>query len=1072
MKPAIRAMMFCSLAAIALDRAAPSSAAGQASSLPTSNEDLAGRLEARPTAAAEPRVNFNRDIRPILSNNCFKCHGFDEKQRQAGLRLDKLDGATAKLKSGRTAVAPGRSAESELLARITAADESVRMPPPSTGRTLSDDQIALLRRWIDEGAEYREHWSFIPVKRPQPPAVKNETWVRGAIDRFVLARLEQEGLGPSSPADKTTLIRRVTLDLTGLPPTPAEVDAFLADNSGDAYERLVERLLKSPRYGEHMARYWLDAARYGDSHGLHFDNERALWPYRDWVIGAFNRNLPFDQFTIEQLAGDLLPGATREQQIASGFNRCNVTTSEGGSINEEVLVRYAVDRTEAMATVFLGLTLGCAVCHDHKFDPVTQKEFYQLFAFFGSAADAAMDGNQIGPPPILKLPTPEQESRLAYLDVQLGLARKNVADLASKVAYVEPAGAAAKAAEPTEFVWIDDSLPSGAKPHGDSEWKFISKTEGPVFCGERASTRSAAALSQHYFTEASPGLRVGEGDKLFAYVYLDPATPPKTIMLQFNDGTWEHRAFWGEDSIPWGAANSPARVAMGPLPAVGEWTRLEVEAARVGLKPGSVLNGWAFTQNAGTVFWDKAGIVTRTPQGGDAFESQLAWEAYERARPQSDVPSPVRDAIKVDADKRNADQKKLVRDYFVERIHPGTRPIFDPIRAQLDRLDAERKSIDAATPQTMVMADMPQPRETFLLIRGAYNRKGEKVTAATPAVLSPMPADAPKNRLGLARWLVDPSQPLMARVAVNRFWQQFFGRGIVKTAEDFGAQGDWPSHPELLDWLAAEFMAGDQQSAAGNPQSTPWDVKHLVRLMVLSSTYRQSSRVPADLARRDPENKLLARGPRFRMDAEVVRDSALATSGLLVDKIGGRSVKPYQPPGLWEAVGFLGSNTREYKRDAGDGLYRRSLYTFWKRTSPPAALMTFDAPSRETCTVRRPRTNTPLQALALMNDEQYVEASRQLARRMMTEAGSVPHDRLAHGFRLCTARRPQSRELDVLVKLYEQQLAHYQADRDAAVKLLSIGESKRDESLDPGEHAAWTMMANLILNLDETITKE
>jgi hypothetical protein len=1052
----------------------------------------------------EPRVNFDRDIRPILSNNCFKCHGPDEAKRVAGLRLDTMEGERAAAKSGRRAVVPGKSAESELIRRITADDPMERMPPPSTGKVLSDEQLELFKRWIDEGAEWRPHWSFVPLKRPQPPAVRNESWVRNPIDRFVFARLDGAGLQPSPPADKTALIRRLTYDLTGLPPTPAEVDAFVANAAPDAYERLVERLLQSPRYGEHMARYWLDAVRYGDSHGLHFDNERSLWPYRDWVIDAFNRNLPFDRFTVEQVAGDLLPNPSREQLIATGFNRCNVTTSEGGSINEEVLVRYAVDRTEAVSTVFLGLTLGCAVCHEHKFDPITQKEFYQLYAFYNSAADNAMDGNALLPPPVMKLPTPNQEARLKVLDEQIALGRRNISEKLARIDYVDPATAGAaiaaapnaggggsnsaadeaqpnstQAIEPKEFIWIDDELPRGAKPQGDTPWKFAAKTEGQVLSGEKASTRTAPGLSQHFFTEANPGLRIGDGDKLFAYCYLDPANPPKTVMLQFNDGNWEHRAFWGEDLIAFGAGDAPGHRPMGPLPETGKWIRLEVDVAKVGLGSGSVLNGWAFTQHGGTVWWDKAGIVTRTPQGDSGFESLAAWDAYERGQSKSTLPQPVQGAVKTDPSKRNDEQKKQIREYFLENVNPKTKPIFEPLKAQLELVNKERAALDATIPSTMVMADMPQPRETFILIRGAYNKKGDKVNAGVPAVLTSMPKDAPPNRLGLAQWLTDPSHPLTARVTVNRFWQQFFGRGFVATANDFGSQGDWPSHPELLDWLSAEFIqplapaSGERGRGEGSSDApTPWDIKHLVRLIVCSNTYRQSSRVTPDLAKRDPENKLLARGPRFRMDAEVVRDMALAASGLLADKIGGRSVKPYQPPGLWEAVGFLGSNTREYKPDSGDGLYRRSLYTFWKRTSPPAALMTFDAPSRETCTVRRPRTNTPLQALALMNDEQYVEASRQLARRMMTEAGSIPHDRLAHGFRLCAARRPQSRELDVLVKLYEQQLAHYQTDRDAAVKLLSIGESKRDESLDPSEHAAWTMMANLLLNLDETITKE
>jgi hypothetical protein len=1010
--------------------------------------------------AAEP-IDFNRDIRPILSNTCFKCHGFDDTQRQADLRLDTLDGATAELPSGARAVVPGNSAESELVARITAADEEIRMPPPASGKTLSAEQIELLKRWIDEGAPFEQHWSFVPPKRPELPAVQRADWPAGPIDQFILARLEQEGLSPSPPADKVTLIRRVTLDLTGLPPTPQEVDAFLADGSPEAYEKLIDRLLASPRHGEHMARYWLDEVRYGDTHGLHLDNERSLWPYRDWVIAAFNGNQPFDQFTIEQVAGDLLPGATLEQRIASGFNRCNVSTSEGGSIDEEVRVRYAVDRTEAVATVWLGLTLGCAVCHNHKFDPITQKEFYQLYAFFNSAADAAMDGNALLPPPIVKVASPEHEQKEKELTAQLNGLREQLQAELAKLDYQEPPGASLVPNEPHDFVWIEDDLPAGAKPsteHGG--WQFVSQLDRPVYSGAKASFRSGKGLTQHYFLEASPPLRIGAGDRLFAYVYIDPADPPKAIMLQFNDGNWDHRAFWGDDVIGFGESGSPSRLPMGGLPVRGQWVRLEVDAQKVGLKPGTALNGWAFTQFDGTILWDRAGIVTRTPQAGQYFESFAAWEAAERSAPGDSLPKELREALRAPGSKRTAKQTTALKSYFLEHVYAGSRSIVEPLHAQIDHLNKQLADLDAAIPRTMVMADAEKPRETFVLVRGAYDKPGEKVEPGVPAILPPLPPDAPRNRLALARWLVDPAHPLTARVTVNRVWQQYFGTGIVKTAEDFGAQGQWPSHPELLDWLAVEFI------------DSGWNLKHLHKLIVMSNTYRQRSIASPELVQRDPENRLLARGPRFRVDAEVVRDTALYVSGLLVEKIGGKSVKPYQPEGLWEAVGFIGSNTRDFKQDHGEALYRRSMYTFWKRTCPPPSLQAFDAPSRETCTVRRARTNTPLQALALLNDVQFVEAARHLAERMMTEGGSSPPDRAGFGFRLATARPPEPDELDVLLRTYEAQLADYTADPAAALALLAVGESKRNESLEPAQHAAWTVVANLILNLDETITKE
>ncbi len=1070
------------------------------------------------SAANVEKLDFGRDVRSILSNNCFKCHGPDEKQRQAGLRLDQRDGAIAKLESGKSGIVAGKWSESEIIARLTTDNADLKMPPPSSGKKVSAEQVEKLKRWIDEGAEYKPHWSFVAAVRPELPKVADESWVKNPIDRFVLAKLDKTGLKPSPQADKVTLIRRLTFDLTGLPPTPAEVDAFVADNSTEASDKLVERLFNSARHGEHQGRYWLDAARYGDTHGLHLDNERSLWPYRDWVIGAFNRNVPFDQFTVEQLAGDLLPNATMEQRIASGFNRCNVTTSEGGSINEEVQVRYAVDRTEAIGTVWLGLTVGCAVCHDHKFDPITQKEFYQLYAFYGSTADAAMDGNALLPPPVIKLPSNEHTAKFKAIDDELVTVRKQISDEVAKIEYTEPAPVEGKpAGEPKEFVWIDDAAPSGAQLQGDSPWEFVSKP-APVFSGEKSTKRSGAAMSQHFFTGATTPLKVGEGDKLFAYCYLDPANPPQTVMLQWNDGEWEHRAFWGEDKIAFGAGDVPGHRRLGDLPKLGEWVRLEVDAAHVGLPAGKLVNGWAFTQFGGTMYWDKAGIVTRTPQDGAGFESLLAWEAYEKAQAQSKVPQPIRDAIKLEADKRNDDQKKQIREYFLTNVYAKSQPVLAPLNAKIETLNKQRTDLDAAIPSTMVMADMPQLRETNILIRGAYNKKGDKVTHGVPAALGgKLPEGAPVNRLGLAKWLVDPAHPLSSRVTVNRFWQQFFGRGLVKTSEDFGVQGDGPTHPELLDWLATEFQvptflpaleesarrgspdpaaaatsglpnavetSGPTNGGVGRPAPSAisvgnWDMRHILRLIVTSNTYKQSSAaLPTPnsplptLYQRDPENMLLARGSRFRFDAEVIRDSALFASGLLVEKVGGKSVRPYQPNGLWEAVAFVGSTTSTFKRDAGEALYRRSMYTFWKRTSPPPQMTTFDAPSREVCSVRRPRTNTPLQALATMNDEQYVEASRHFARRMLLEGGSTYPDRLTHGFRLVTGRKPSPAELEVLVALFQEHHAHYQGKAEEAVKLLSIGESKRDESLNPSEYAAMTMVGNLLLNLDETLTKE
>lgn len=1016
--------------------------------------------------AADGKLEFNRDVRPILSNACYQCHGPDKNQLQAGLRLDKRESAISKLESGHMAIVPNDVSSSEIIKRITSTNPDEQMPPKSSGKSLTAAEIDILKKWVAEGAEYQGHWSFIAPVRRDPPNTKFQASIRNEIDSFILSKLEQSGLQPSSEADKITLIRRVTFDLTGLPPTPVEVDSFLADNSPGAYERVVDRLLQSPRYGEHQGRIWLDAARYGDTHGLHLDNERSLWPYREYVINAFNQNKPFDQFTIEQLAGDQIPNATTDQRVASGFNRCNVTTSEGGSINDEVLVRYAVDRTEAVGTVWLGLTLQCAVCHSHKFDPISQKEFYSLYSYFYSMADAAMDGNALLPPPIMKLPSAEQTARMKQLDDELATQRKAVTDTLASVQYVDPlAGqeipADALTVTRQEYVWFDDdTFPPGTQLQGDTPWKFVSKAEGPVFSGQKSSTRTATGLSQHFFTGANPGLKLSEGDVLFAYVYIDPANPPKAVMLQFNDGQWEHRMNWGdEDAIGFGAKNTPAKRVGSPLPKAGEWVRLEVNIADVGLKAGTVLNGWAFTQSGGTCYWDRAGVITRSLPVSTEFSSQIAWEDSELPTPKTTLPANIQAALKIEASKRNPDQTKQLRDYFIQFINSKTRPTFAAIEAKIADLDKQKKDLDAAIPATMVSEDLPQPREAFVLTRGAYDKKAEKVERGVPAILPPLPEGAPNNRLGLAKWLTSPNHPLTSRVIVNRFWQQFFGSGIVKTAEDFGAQGTWPTHPELLDWLSTEFIR------------TNWDVKRMHKLIVMSGTYRQSPNVTPALVTRDPENQLLARGPRFRLEAEVIRDSVLAFSGLLVERAGGKSVKPYQPEGVWEAVAFVGSNTREFKQDAGENLYRRSMYTFWKRTSPPPSMATFDAPSRENCTVRRPRTNTPLQALALMNDKQYVEAARRLAERMLTEGGSTPETRLTYGFRLTTARTPTAKEMEVLQRTLQKQLMTFQADKAGAEKLLSYGDSPRNMNLEPTEYAAWTMVANLLINLDETITK-
>lgn len=1021
-----------------------------------------GLLAFAAQAEEEEGISFNRDIRPILSDNCFACHGPDAHSRKAKLRLDERASATAKRDHG-TPIDPGRPETSLLIQRVTASDPQDRMPPEETGKRLDEHQIELLKQWIAEGAEYQGHWAFFPPERPDLPAVDENlaTPIKNPIDNFIFARLQKEGLAPSPAADKETLIRRVTFDLTGLPPSLPEIDAFLNDTEPGAYERLVERLLKSPHYGEQMGRYWLDAARYGDTHGLHLDNERSIWPYRDWVIEAMNNNLPFDEFTRWQLAGDLLEDPTLDQLTATGFIRCNVTTSEGGAIPEEFYVRYTVDRVETVSTVFMGLTAGCAVCHDHKFDPLTQKEFYQLFAYFNNLDENPMDGNALLPPPVAKLATEKQIAKLAEYDQEVNAVEETIRKRLAEVEYHENLSEEdLKERKPQDHIWIDDELPEGAKPSGDdSRWEWGTAPQFPVFSGEKSTRRTGEGTTQHYFSDSTRPLTVGEGDQLFAHVYLDPENPPKTVMLQFNDGSWDHRAFWGEDSIDFGSGDSPGHRRTGDLPATGEWVRLEVDASHVGLKAGAVIKGWAFTQNGGTAYWDAAGIKTATPQDGQGWNSLLAWEITMEQAKDPQLPDPVKKAIQTPRKERTEEQRQTIRHHFFEHAYGQTREVFEPLHEKLTHMKKEREEFDQGIPRTMVAKERQEKKPAFLLNRGEYDNKGEEVQRAVPDFLPGFPENAPMDRLGFAEWLLDPRHPLTARVTVNRFWQHHFGTGIVKTSEDFGSQGDPPSHPRLLDWLATEFVRSG------------WDMKHIHRLIVTSATYRQQSSATPELQRADPSNRLLGRGPRYRFDAETLRDNALALSGLLVDRMGGRGVRPYQPEGLWEAVAYPTSTTAKYQMDQGRALYRRSIYTFWKRTSPPPAMTTFDAPSRESCTVRRERTNTPLQALVLMNDPQFVEAARHLGMRIYKEGGESITDRLRYGFRLVTARYPKPKELDALFRAYFQFEERYANDPEAAKELLTVGRTPLDDSVPREKQAAWTMLANTLLNLNETITK-
>ena len=1011
-------------------------------------------------AAADDSVpDFNRDILPLLSNNCFKCHGPDATNRVNDLRLDRQPSSVAKLESGHTAVVPGDSANSELFRRISSADPDVKMPPVDSRKTLTDEQIRLIQKWIDRGADWSGHWAFRSPTRRKLPAPTDDWQAKNAIDRFIHASLANHNFFPEPRASRESLIRRVTLDLTGLPPTVQQIDDFLNDSSAQAFERVVDRLLKSTKYGEHMARIWLDAARYGDTHGLHLDNERSIWPYRDWVIEAFNRNQPFDEFTIEQLAGDLLPKPSLGQRVATGFNRCNVTTSEGGSIDDEYYVRYAVDRVETTATVWLGLTAGCAVCHDHKFDPLSQKEFYQLFSYFFSLTERAMDGNALLPPPTVEVPSAAQREEKARLTSEMGVANQAVAQILDNAQYEDSfRGNAFPAFKNLDKVWFDDALPDGANRQG-TLWEFVEAPDHPVFSGKNSTTRTGEGITQHFFTGAKDPLAIGKGDLLFAYVFLDPDNPPETVQLQFNDGRWEHRATWGADKCFGAGRDYEGNRRKGDLPEKGKWVRLEVSASEVGLKPGAKLNGWAFTQFGGTVHWDKTGSVGASRLSPEQQESLAIWEHYHRTIGGA-LPENIKKIVGVTVAERNETQNKELLRYYLENVNPAYVAQLAEPKQKAAELKKRLDDLEKAIPATLVMEDRKKARQAHILERGEYTLTKEPVASSVPEWIAPAIEGAPENRLGLAQWLVQPRHPLTSRVTVNRYWQQFFGIGLVRTSEDFGVQGEQPSHPELLDWLAVDFV------------KSGWDNKRFLKQIVMSSTYQQSSRVTQEKLAADPENRLLARGPRFRLDAEVIRDQALAVSGLLIEKIGGKSVKPYQPAGLWEPVGFGGSNTSVFVQDKGDKLYRRSMYTFWKRTVPPPSMATFDAPDRETCQVRRARTNTPLQALVLMNDVQFVEAARKFAERVLKEGGSNVQDQMGFAFRSVLTRRPNDFEMQSLINAFNEYAREFSTTPEAAVKLLSSGESPRDDQLDSNTLAAWTMITHLLLNLSETVTKE
>jgi hypothetical protein len=1048
-------------------------------------------------ATNNKEVDFQRKVRPILSDNCFLCHGPDKGTRMADLRLDIQEGAMAQRKNGH-AVVPGKPDESLLIKRIYSDDANFRMPPVFSHKTLTQEQKDTLRLWIEQGAKWTQHWAFVPPQKAAVPQVQNATWPRNDIDRFILAKIESANLTPAPEADKRTLIRRVTLDLTGLPPTPAETEAFVNDSSPDAYEKVVDRLLASPHYGEQRARYWLDAARYADTNGLHFDNYREMWPYRDWVINAFNKNMPFDRFTVDQLAGDLLPNATLDQKVASGFQRCNETTDEGGVILPEVEAMYAKDRADTTGTVWMGLTVGCATCHDHKFDPIAQKDYYSLTSFFRNTTQPTMDLNVQDTPPAVHVPLPADQAQwnalnqqrkalrdklagdrksalesirdwLPQIDKQassyvpenqvlaLGISDKftiagkqssraiptpqqvdiiDVPEISAKAIRFEKEGGVNLSALPafdtdkpfTIAMWIymPDSKESGTIA---SEWEKMptdkkdeSKHRGWVLRMDKGNLGIYEHAPSFYLNGAD-----GKG--------ISARAIPE---YKFKPQTWYHLTITYDGSkesrgIEMYVNGSPV-VTIGRPEDTAKLTASTKSNAPVSL--GTDGNEH-FAGGAVADFRLLSGMTD--PESAELLFLSSRFEAAAR--------KPVDQLSSADAE--------ALGTFYTSRVNHSSAATV----AQLRSTEKDLFAIRRRSPTTEVMQERTDAEPVaHVLYRGQYDQMRDEVHPNTPSVLPPMTHAMPRNRLGLAMWIVDPANPLTARVTVNRFWQEIFGTGIVRTVEDFGSQGEPPSHPELLDWLAVDY------------RDSGWDTKRLFKMMVMSATYRQSAATTPEKLAADPLNRLLAHAPRFRMDGEMVRDYALFTSGLLRPEVGGRSVKPYQPPHIWDAVAMDTSNTRFYQQDSGPDLYRRSIYTFWKRAAPPPSMDIFNAPSRETCTVRRERTDTPLQALVTMNDPQFVEASRMLAQNAM-KSGKGLDQQMSFMAERVLARPLDAKESEVLKGSYQKFVAYYKGSTDDASKLLKVGEAPADPHLPVANFAALTMVANEMLNLDEALVK-
>jgi len=958
------------------------------------------------------------------------CHGPDDKHREAELRLDD--------EAGIVKAFSGSLAKSEAWQRIISKDPDTRMPPVDSHLELKPEQVAMLKAWIESGAKWEGHWSFIPPQRPPLPNINKPDWVKNSIDAFILKRLEERGLSPNDPAQLERVLRRVTFDLTGLPPTIEEIDQFLASAKVDpekAYEQAVDRLLASKHFGERMALMWMDAARYGDSSVFHADGPRDMWPWRDWTINAYNANKPFDEFTVEQIAGDLIPEATTEQKIATGFNRNNATTDEGGAIAEEFRVEYAVDRVKTTSMVWMGLSLECAQCHNHKYDPITMQDYYRFFAYFNQASDPGMQTRRGNQTPIVDVFDPDLMSQAAILKQELPTLEAKREGRAKEVdsdftAWLKRESATA---EGKSF------LPTGAVAH-----LTLDETLDDLADSKRKATIKGK-------TQWDAG-KFGKSFKCDARNWVDAG--------QLGD-------FDTKDSFSYGCWIKPKGSGAGaPIAKMNDGNGhrgYDMYCSNGGMAV-HIINTWP--TNALKVNRLSATIRTKSPfhlgrrNPGSGFTGLIdEVRVYDRALSESEVQAlagadPIAPLLAMKSDERSPEQVALLRSFYLTNHDKPWQKVSTQVRDLKAKIAESEKPISTV----MVMQDVPKMRQTFILDRGQYAspKKDSPVNPGVLSALPPLPAEAPTNRLGLAQWLVQKDHPLTARVTVNRYWYMLFGTGLVKTLEDFGSQGEWPSHPALLDWLAVDFV------------ESGWDIKRILKQMVMSATYRQSSRISRELLEADPENRLLARGPRFRLQGEFVRDNALAASGLLVSTIGGPSVKPYQPGGLWIEVSLSGA---KFKQDNGEKLFRRSMYTYWKRSSPAPSLTIFDAPTREKCALRRSRTNTPLQALVTLNDVQFVEASRALAERALKEGGATLDEQIDHAYRLASGVRPKSFVREILKQTYHDELKLFQADKERATKLISAGESPRDDTLDPAVHAAMSIVTSMILNLDEVLTR-